>query len=153
LTDRGLQADDIAAPRQRVLLIAIDRPEEYNAADEEMHTELARIWADVSKGSSDPRRGDRPCRQGVLRGWRLGDGRTLATATSFAQQGAWIVIGDLGEAKEVADALATDAVGVGCDIASGQDVEALLAAAVTTSAPSTSWSTTPASPATRRCAR
>lgn len=31
-----------------VLLITIDRPEKYNAADEEMHTELARIWADVS---------------------------------------------------------------------------------------------------------
>ncbi len=31
-----------------VLLITIDRPEKYNAADEEMHTELARIWNDVS---------------------------------------------------------------------------------------------------------
>jgi enoyl-CoA hydratase len=31
-----------------VLLITIDRPEKYNAADEEMHTELARIWTDVS---------------------------------------------------------------------------------------------------------
>ena len=31
-----------------VLLITIDRPEKYNAADEGMHTELARIWADVS---------------------------------------------------------------------------------------------------------
>ncbi|OBC04213.1 enoyl-CoA hydratase [Mycobacterium sp. 852013-50091_SCH5140682] len=31
-----------------VLLITIDRPEKYNAADEEMHAELARIWRDVS---------------------------------------------------------------------------------------------------------
>lgn len=31
-----------------VLLITIDRPEKYNAADEEMHTELANIWRDVS---------------------------------------------------------------------------------------------------------
>src|SRR6516225_7928332 len=31
-----------------VLLITIDRPEKYNAADEEMHTELARVWTDVS---------------------------------------------------------------------------------------------------------
>jgi enoyl-CoA hydratase len=31
-----------------VLLITIDRPEKYNAADEEMHTELASIWRDVS---------------------------------------------------------------------------------------------------------
>lgn len=31
-----------------VLLITIDRPEKYNAADEEMHAELARVWRDVS---------------------------------------------------------------------------------------------------------
>lgn len=31
-----------------VLLITIDRPEKYNAADEEMHGELARVWNDVS---------------------------------------------------------------------------------------------------------
>ncbi len=31
-----------------VLLITLDRPEKYNAADEEMHTELARVWTDVA---------------------------------------------------------------------------------------------------------
>ncbi|HEY7052194.1 MAG TPA: enoyl-CoA hydratase/isomerase family protein [Mycobacterium sp.] len=31
-----------------VLLITLDRPEKYNAADEGMHAELARIWKDVS---------------------------------------------------------------------------------------------------------
>lgn len=31
-----------------VLLITIDRPEKYNAADEELHGELARVWKDVS---------------------------------------------------------------------------------------------------------
>jgi enoyl-CoA hydratase len=31
-----------------VLVITINRPEKYNAADEEMHTELARVWTDVS---------------------------------------------------------------------------------------------------------
>ncbi|WP_249416887.1 enoyl-CoA hydratase/isomerase family protein [Streptomyces sp. TS71-3] len=31
-----------------VLLITLDRPEKYNAADEGMHTELARVWNDVS---------------------------------------------------------------------------------------------------------
>lgn len=31
-----------------VLLITIDRPEKYNAADEQMHTELTRVWTDVS---------------------------------------------------------------------------------------------------------
>jgi enoyl-CoA hydratase len=31
-----------------VLLITLDRPEKYNAADEEMHRELASIWRDVA---------------------------------------------------------------------------------------------------------
>ena len=31
-----------------VLLITIDRPGKYNAADEQMHTELARVWTDVA---------------------------------------------------------------------------------------------------------
>jgi enoyl-CoA hydratase len=31
-----------------VLLITMDRPEKYNAADEQMHTELARVWNDVA---------------------------------------------------------------------------------------------------------
>ncbi len=35
-----------------VLLITIDRPDKYNAADEQMHTELARVWTDVA---ADPR--------------------------------------------------------------------------------------------------
>lgn len=32
-----------------VLLITLDRPEKYNAADETMHGELARVWTDVSR--------------------------------------------------------------------------------------------------------
>lgn len=32
-----------------VLLITLNRPEKYNAADEVMHAELARVWADVSR--------------------------------------------------------------------------------------------------------
>jgi enoyl-CoA hydratase len=31
-----------------VLLITMDRPDKYNAADEQMHAELARVWTDVS---------------------------------------------------------------------------------------------------------
>ena len=31
-----------------VLLITMDRPDKYNAADEQMHGELARVWAEVS---------------------------------------------------------------------------------------------------------
>ncbi|HEX7323134.1 MAG TPA: enoyl-CoA hydratase/isomerase family protein [Mycobacterium sp.] len=31
-----------------VLLITINRPDKYNAADEQMHGELARVWKDVS---------------------------------------------------------------------------------------------------------
>jgi enoyl-CoA hydratase len=31
-----------------VLLMTLDRPEKYNAADETMHNELARVWRDIS---------------------------------------------------------------------------------------------------------
>ncbi|MPY97634.1 MAG: enoyl-CoA hydratase/isomerase family protein [Actinophytocola sp.] len=31
-----------------VLLITLDRPDKYNAADERMHTELANVWRDVA---------------------------------------------------------------------------------------------------------
>jgi len=31
-----------------VLLITMDRPDKYNAADERMHGELARVWTEVS---------------------------------------------------------------------------------------------------------
>lgn len=37
---------------QGVLLITMDRPEKYNAADAKMHGELARVWTEVS---ADPR--------------------------------------------------------------------------------------------------
>jgi enoyl-CoA hydratase len=32
-----------------VLLVTMNRPEKFNAADEQMHGELARVWADVSR--------------------------------------------------------------------------------------------------------
>jgi enoyl-CoA hydratase/carnithine racemase len=32
-----------------VLLITMNRPEVYNAADEEMHTQLAKVWTDVAR--------------------------------------------------------------------------------------------------------
>jgi len=31
-----------------VLLITMDRPDRYNAADEQMHGDLARVWTEVS---------------------------------------------------------------------------------------------------------
>lgn len=34
--------------RNGVVVITLDRPEKYNAADETMHGELARVWRDVS---------------------------------------------------------------------------------------------------------
>src|SRR5437764_14777227 len=34
-----------------ILLITLDRPDTYNAADEVMHAELARVWRDVSADS------------------------------------------------------------------------------------------------------
>ena len=33
---------------QGVLVITMDRPDKYNAADERMHSELARVWTEVS---------------------------------------------------------------------------------------------------------
>jgi 3-oxoacyl-[acyl-carrier protein] reductase len=67
----------------------------------------------------------------VITGGAQGIG--LAVATTFADHGARIVIGDLDEAKakEAAATLATDAIGVGCNVTSGADIAALLAAATT----------------------
>jgi 3-oxoacyl-[acyl-carrier protein] reductase len=68
-------------------------------------------------------------RTAVITGGAQGIG--LAIARRFADNGARIVIGDLDEAKakEAAAALNTDAIGVGCDVASEADVTALLGAA------------------------
>ena len=44
----GYKQLTFSRPAQGVLLITINRPEKYNAADEEMHAELARVWADVA---------------------------------------------------------------------------------------------------------
>lgn len=65
----------------------------------------------------------------VITGGAQGIG--LAIARRFADNGARIVIGDLDEskAKEAAAELNTDAIGVGCDVASEADVTALLGAA------------------------
>ena len=65
----------------------------------------------------------------VITGGAQGIG--LAIATRFAENGARIVIGDLDEAKakEAAASLSTDAIGVGCDVASDADVVGLLEAA------------------------
>ncbi|MGH9055912.1 MAG: enoyl-CoA hydratase/isomerase family protein [Acidimicrobiales bacterium] len=41
----------LTRPDEGVLLVTLDRPEKYNATDEQMHGEIARVWADVS---SDP---------------------------------------------------------------------------------------------------
>jgi enoyl-CoA hydratase/carnithine racemase len=42
---------DLTRPHPGVLLVTLNRPEKYNATDEQMHAELARVWRDVS---SDP---------------------------------------------------------------------------------------------------
>lgn len=71
-------------------------------------------------------------RTAVITGGAQGIG--LAIATLFAENGARIVIGDLDEAKakEAADALPTDAVGVRCNVTSAEDVQALVDTAVST---------------------
>ncbi|ALU73323.1 3-oxoacyl-ACP reductase FabG [Rhodococcus erythropolis] len=69
-------------------------------------------------------------RTAVITGAAQGLG--LAIATTFAEHGARIVIGDLDEtkAKEAAEALPTDAIGVRCDVTSSTDVQGLLDAAL-----------------------
>jgi 3-oxoacyl-[acyl-carrier protein] reductase len=68
-------------------------------------------------------------RTAVVTGGAQGIG--LAIAQTFAANGARIVIGDLDEAKakEAAASLAADAIGVGCNVASAEDVGRLLDAA------------------------
>ncbi|KQU45859.1 3-oxoacyl-ACP synthase [Rhodococcus sp. Leaf278] len=69
-------------------------------------------------------------RTAVITGGAQGIG--LAIATMFAENGANIVIGDLDEAKakEAADALPVDAVGVRCNVTSADDVQTLVNTAV-----------------------
>lgn len=58
----------------------------------------------------------------------------LAIAHRFADNGARVVIGDLDEAKakEAASSLATESIGIGCNVTSTDDVARLLETATTT---------------------
>ena len=71
----------------------------------------------------------------VITGGAQGIG--LAIARRFADNGARIVLGDLDEAKakEAAAALPADAIGVGCDVASSDEVATLLDAAASAFGP------------------
>jgi enoyl-CoA hydratase/carnithine racemase len=60
-----------------VLLITLDRPDKYNAADEQMHSELARVWADVS---ADPQ-----TRVAVI----TGAGKAFSAAATWTWSGGW----------------------------------------------------------------
>jgi 3-oxoacyl-[acyl-carrier protein] reductase len=67
-------------------------------------------------------------------------------AQRFAEEGAAIAIVDLNEADAAAAAAKLPkAIGIGCDVADRASAEAAVSRS---SAASTSWSTTPASPAT-----
>jgi 3-oxoacyl-[acyl-carrier protein] reductase len=69
-------------------------------------------------------------RTAVITGAAQGIG--FAIATTFAEHGARIVIGDLDEqkAKQAAAALPTDAIGVRCDVTSSEEIQGLLDAAL-----------------------
>ena len=93
-------------------------------------------------------------RTAVITGGAQGIG--LAIARTFADHGAHVVIGDLDEAKakEAAASLSADAIGTGCNVTSVRGYrEASRPPRQPLSVHSTSWSTTPASPATPPCAR
>lgn len=44
----GYQRLSFERPRDGVLLVLLDRPEQLNATDELMHTELSRLWRDIA---------------------------------------------------------------------------------------------------------
>jgi enoyl-CoA hydratase len=48
MTYAGYQQLTFERRENGVLLMTLDRPEKYNAADEAMHSELARVWRDIS---------------------------------------------------------------------------------------------------------
>ena len=78
----------------------------------------------------------------------------FGTATRFAEEGASVAILDLDEsaAAEAAAKLplvdGAKAIGIGCDVADTSPPRPRSSASSPSSAASTSWSTTPASPAT-----
>jgi enoyl-CoA hydratase len=48
----GYQRLSFERPRDGVLLVLLDRPEQLNATDELMHSELSRVWHDVAADDS-----------------------------------------------------------------------------------------------------
>ena len=44
----GYRSLSFERPREGVLLVLLDRPEQLNATDEVMHTELSRVWRDIA---------------------------------------------------------------------------------------------------------
>lgn len=49
MTYPGYQRLTFARREPGILVITLNRPEKYNAADETMHAELARVWGDVAR--------------------------------------------------------------------------------------------------------
>ena len=48
----GYRSLSFERPRDGVLLVLLDRPEQLNATDAVMHSELARVWRDIADDTS-----------------------------------------------------------------------------------------------------
>ena len=45
----GYEQLDFERRDHGILVITLNRPDKYNAANENMHSELSRVWADISR--------------------------------------------------------------------------------------------------------
>ena len=109
-----------------VLLVTMNRPDKYNAADEQMHGELARVWTEVS----DDQETKVAVVTGAGRAFSAGGDfnyldelrRDEALRTKTIKHGRDLVIGMVRCRVPVIAAVNGPAVGLGCSLAALSDV-------------------------------